>query len=395
MNKKMKAWNWHIILLLILLILFSARCWINFAKSVVTEFVSKITPASTVETAHISESNTAASTAQNARPSGSVKQIALRIDQIDRLLDTMDTTWYQHMYKKSLFSKMDSLFTYCTTSEIASQQVLKGSNGWLFYKSTTDGNTIGDYEGTNFYSQEEIDAMLNIALSVQEEVEKRGIQFALLLAPNKENVYAQYMPDSYTYSPVSRTSELHQILAKNGVNSHFPKQALQDNAKNHQLYYYGDTHWNQLGAYVGIQEVLRSWCIEIPDLASQKIVSRPQNPNNMDLVRIAGLQPFLNNDLEYEFSGYGSAIADNSNEEFNKQNLIHTTNTNAKVNASLLLVGDSFRLSMTPVLSELFSDFYVIHRSDYSNDLLDKINPDYLIVELVERHSNHLKYLDL
>ena len=56
----------------------------------------------------------------------------------------------------------------------------------------------------------------------------------------------------------------------------------------------------------------------------------------------------------------------------------------------VLLVGDSFRTSMIPALSKVFSDVYVLHRSFYNAIMLDEIDPDYVIVEYVERYSENI-----
>jgi hypothetical protein len=45
---------------------------------------------------------------------------------------------------------------------------------------------------------------------------------------------------------------------------------------------------------------------------------------------------------------------------------------------------------MIPSLRETFSDVYVVHRSYYTADLLDEIEPEYLIAEYVERYSSNI-----
>lgn len=58
--------------------------------------------------------------------------------------------------------------------------------------------------------------------------------------------------------------------------------------------------------------------------------------------------------------------------------------------SSVLLVGDSFRTAMIPAMQETFSDVCVIHRSCRTPNLLDEINPEYVIMEYVERYSQSM-----
>lgn len=398
MNEKMKTrWQWHIVLLAVLLMLFSILCWLGFAKSVAGSLISRMNPA---ETARSTETAADEPAAQTVQAQGSANKLSRYLEKIDRITDAVDTRWYGNMFQKSGFSKMDSVFTYYTTGEIASSQVMRGSGEWLFYKSATDGSTISDYEGTNLYSPEELDEILETTLSIQNKMEARGIRFALLFAPNKETLYSRYMPDSYKYSPVNRTGELTRKLQENGVNAHFPMEALLKDSEEYRLYYSNDTHWNQLGAYVGSKEVLASWGIEMPGLANREISAYPLSEYHhygasADLAQIAGLTFAFDDEEEYLISGTKSVDWAKLGEEQDSGQISYFSNEDAMLDATLFLVGDSFRVSMIPSLAEIFSDIHVIHRSFYNSSMLDEIDPDYLIVQIVERYSDAVRHLDV
>ena len=73
----------------------------------------------------------------------------------------------------------------------ASDQVLVGKDGWLYYTGTLD-----DYLGRNQMSEKGLtNAVHNIGL-MQQYVEDRGSRFLITIAPNKNSVYDSHMLDT-------------------------------------------------------------------------------------------------------------------------------------------------------------------------------------------------------
>lgn len=357
--KKLIKTEWHIIFIVLGLCLYSALCWGKFC-------VSKI------------------------------KSSDLNIE-----IDTILSDWESDTYKMGKFCRVDTLFTYLTTGELASKQVAEGENGWLFYKSQVDGDPIGDYEGTNYYNDSELKDILCNAIMTQEKIEGKGIQFEILIAPNKENIYSEYMPDTYVHAEESRTDILVKYLQANGVNVSYSKNEMLAQHLKTQLYYSYDTHWNQLGAYIGVRNVLENWEIEIPKLenrtiSSSKLKGQYHACAEDDLANMLGLRDIIYNDeIEYVVDDTQKINWETYAEEQGNNSVSHFENKNAIKSATIFLVGDSFRTSMLPSLGEVFSDVYVIHRSAYTENLLDEIQPDYLIVEYVERYSNEIGKMEI
>lgn len=382
MKKKISMkWQWHIIVIVVCFCLFSLLCWINFAKTMGSSLLSRLKNHVVV----IEEKET-------SNNSNHAKMI--------QTMDSLDAMWYSAIFKKSHLSKMDSIFTYYVTGEIASKQVLYGDGNWLFYKSQTDGNPIDDFEGTNRYTSEEMEEILSAALYTQKKLENRGIKFAIIVAPNKENVYSKYMPDTYTHADISSSDILINYLDENGVNMVNPKTELLNNCTDYQLYYSYDTHWNQLGAYIGVRNVLSSWKIDMPELSERDILSENLYGNYHycgadDLAKMVGLrEAVFNDEIEYEVDGTGLMEWVEFEEEQKSGKVSHYLNPEAEVNSSILLVGDSFRASMVAALREKFYDVYVVDRPYYTADLLDTINPEYVISEYVERYLSNIGDID-
>ena len=280
--------------------------------------------------------------------------------------------------------RMNTLLYYAT-GIFNSNHVIWGKDDWLFYSSTNSGDPIADYTGANSYTEKELETAKNNMLDIQKTLNERNIQFCLLIPPNKENVYAQYMPDKYQHTEKTRTDILVEYLAENGVNAVNPKQALLDCDSQYRTYYKLDTHWNELGAYIGTREALRTFDLELPEASSERIEEGDHTVS--DLADMVGLTSVFPKDYGFRVSKYAQQKVDITKEEIGK--MVHYHNDNATNNETLLLVGDSFRNSMIPVLESTYSDFYIVHRGDFQGDMLDKSNPDEVLLEIVERHSKY------
>lgn len=365
--------QWYIIVIISCIFLFSLLCWISFGKNIKTALSSRVKP----------------------------DLIDYHEEKgIDYDIDEFDKVWCDSIIKKSFLSKIDTIFTFYTTGEISSSQVVCGSNNWLFYKSLTDDNPIGDFEGTNRYTEDEMNEILGNALFTQEEIENRGIEFAIFVAPNKENVYSEFMPEKYIHEKISSTDILIDYLYKNGINIVTPKEELLEKHLDMQLYYTYDTHWNQLGAYIGVKKILDFWDISMAELPERNILSGNLRDNyhycgEDDLAKMVGLRTIkFNDEIEYEIDGTGLMNWNKFEEEQKNNEVSYFSNPDATVRASVLLVGDSFKSSMVPALREMYTEVYVTSRARGTLELLDQIKPDYLILEYVERYSRSIVDID-
>lgn len=315
--------------------------------------------------------------------------------RLDDLTGRIDNFWYVNVCRNNEWIGMDSAVTYMVTGEISSSQVLLGKEGWLFYKSVFDNDPIGDYDGTKQFSQNELEMMGQGALRVQNAMEERGIRFTVLLCPNKENVYAAYMPENYLHAEKSRTDLLAAYLEKEGVSVVNLKEDMVRQSADYPLYYSYDTHWNQLGGYVGTENLLRSWGITIPPLNERKILSLglwdcANRECNDDLAGLAQLRFAFDDEQEHVVEGTFPVNWNNiESEEY-----LCFENPDAVCEDKVLLVGDSFRRAMLPSLCEEFREVYVVHRKYYKTGMLDEIRPDYVIAEYVERYSGEMQEME-
>lgn len=262
-------------------------------------------------------------------------------------------------------------------SYMESAEVLLGKDGWLFYKTKTDGEPLYDYMGINHFSKEELEEVLLNMEEFGAYLENRGIAFAVMTVPNKEQVYSEYMPDTVLkYNEKSRLDELTEFIKnRNGgnINGKYPyldvSSCLFKNKNDYQLYYKTDSHWNEQGSFVAFMELM------------DKLYGKSQKLEDVSFSNVGG---FIG-DLA-KISGAPEKFSD-----VTYSLLEESVNKELKRNETLLIVGDSFGDSMIHTAKYYYDNIYWVRSYDYNNSLLNKYTPDVVLWECVERYLPDFK----
>ena len=251
---------------------------------------------------------------------------------------------------------------------IESTQVLLGKNDMFFYKTELDGHPIWDYMGINHFSQEELDAITANLLTTREHLAEKGIEFYAMCVPNKEIIYEENMPDTIArVNEVSRGQQLAEHIEQNtDLVFLYPKDALLEAKKDTQLYYTTDSHCNQLGAFVNMQELFDRIYGTKAELDSVKFDINATDYAG-DLAGMAGLSDKYRIDTVYVFD---KESADKS--QYNDQ--------------VLLFVGDSFGGFLSAIAKGYYKEVHWEHPDTFEYSMFEKYNPDVVIWERAERY---------
>ena len=74
---------------------------------------------------------------------------------------------------------------------IVFHDVVVGAQGWLFL---TDENNISYYQCNQPFTEEELSILVKRVESMRETSLQKGAEFQLLISPNKESIYPEYLP---------------------------------------------------------------------------------------------------------------------------------------------------------------------------------------------------------
>ena len=319
-----------------------------------------------------------------------------RYNNVDQTVAHLKDNWEKCIPLKGKLGNVDSILSYYVLGDLNSKEVILGKDGWLFFRSSDDESdgTIGDFTGERTFSDNNLREIYERVNLMQDSASSSGADFVVMYAPNKSAIYHDYMPKEYEWNPVSRADILMDYLKKNGMNSFNPKSVLIEASNEYQTYYKYDTHWNQIGAYLSAKEVLHSFNIELAELAEVKMINEPLKYRYCatdDLANMVGMREMVFND-ELNPQIYDETVIDweRMEDDLGKKNLYHVHNDRVNNDDSLLLVCDSFGTSMIPVFSSVISDVYVTSRTGYKGDLLTELNPNYVVLEIVERDADKL-----
>jgi hypothetical protein len=273
-------------------------------------------------------------------------------------------------------------------------KVTIGKNGWWFYSVRGKENPIDLYRGLNLLTSEELEKVRQNLEEERDWLELKDIPYVLLITPNTHTIYPEFLPDSV--KKVNQTTQLDQVINYLSKNSDLNIIDLRDdmimNKSIGRLYHKTDTHWNDLGAFVGYQVLMREISRYFPEMKGKeledyKVVS--EKDHGGDLAEMLGADR-LYGEENIKLIPRFKKTSSNYTPEIELNRAIATKNDNSQL-PKIVTLNDSYLLPMIPFLSEHFST--AIFNRTYTNekelifntDLIEKAQPDVVVRQVVER----------
>lgn len=250
-------------------------------------------------------------------------------------------------------------------------KVIKGKEGFLFLQNDTN-DVIGQITGKRSLTKNQLLTWLWQMERRQVHAAKCGYRYKYLIIPNKHCVYPQYLPDDIQISSLRPAL---QLIKADSQTFDYPLPLLA-NYQNGFTYYRTDTHWNDLGAILTLNNFLG-------DL-SGKIVAIDVGE---ELAYCGDLGEKLKPKMSeaaapIEFPIHHKIIYDNR--ILNTGRLLITDNEDKSLPIGVIF-GDSFFTRHIALLAEYFSRLYYMHASLYDYGIIERISPDIVISENIER----------
>jgi hypothetical protein len=266
-----------------------------------------------------------------------------------------------------------------------SPTVVDGRDGFLFY---ADDGALEDYVHEKPFPPEELEAWRLTLQHTQDWLHARGIRYLFVLAPDKHEIYGDLFPDSvHRLHTESRTDELVSYLrAHSTVDVLDLRPALLAARGRERLYHRTDTHWNDLGAFVGYQQIAARVGLQpMPRAAYQEEDVRTPG---RDLAGMLGLTDVLSEDdlrLVPRAGRRARIIEPAQPNAFFEDAKIVTTQADTQLPRAVIF-RDSFSSALVPFLSEHFSRAVYLWQNNFDPDVVDAEHPAVVIQEWVGRH---------
>ena len=312
------------------------------------------------------------------------------------------------------------------------EDVIAGKDGWLFYAGE---DSVRDVLGLPVFTEDEKEEILRRLLEARSQFVSDPENFVLFIAPNKEQVYREYLPDAYAPATGTCAAEelVQYIRAHSDLKVVYPLEELNREKEVSQLYYRMDTHWNRAGGLVGTQALLGE--LETGRRGSDSTLSgesetggeastgeaetggeaSPGEPEAR-LARGAEMKPLSLADMElvWETGVWRGDLADMAHlpdsevkdrwlsvngylddiacEETADGLLNYGSAPGAPDGRTLLMVRDSFGENMMPWLLKYFRKSTFVHCNYLLDKTLDGLSGDVFVYEVVERDLSELKW---
>jgi hypothetical protein len=256
-----------------------------------------------------------------------------------------------------------------------SLKVLEGIDGWLYLDNDTN-NVIEQVKGQYKLAPDFLERWEAVIKKRQQKFSSRKIDYRFLVAPNKECVFSDYLPESVVVSPSRPVGLLQPFLSKH-VRLIYPIDGLNKRDEAYLSYSKGDTHWNDWGSFIALNELFS----DVPHLLiAEDQLEFFENELAGDLSDKLGrknvtVSARVKNPKAKEIINNGVK---------NRGNYIVFENTNKDL-PKCVLFRDSFSTSMLKYIAEMFSRLVVVWQPNIDFAMVDAEKPDFVVSQQAER----------
>ena len=261
-----------------------------------------------------------------------------------------------------------------------------GKDDWYFYNNINDGDPISSYRGEDLFTGAELREIVLNLRRTRDNLKKQGIEFVLFIAPNKERVYPEYMPDRFgqpaeDYAAkqlvefLRAHSDIRVVYACDDI------LALKDALPDTPVYCRTDTHWNGLGSYAAARALMAELGFALPPLAMEN-VTRSASAHKGDLTILAHLDTVDPGEDAF-------LVTDGQRPQYTVQSdprLMWHIGQGDPDGKKLFIKTDSFSESMLPYILPWFSQSQVYFNELYEETMVDDFEPDVFVQVCVERY---------
>ncbi|BCY16329.1 hypothetical protein hrd7_01780 [Leptolinea sp. HRD-7] len=265
-------------------------------------------------------------------------------------------------------------------------QVLLGKDGWMYY--TNEGN-LDYYQRVNPLTDNQTTIIRSNLVQMQRLLANEGITFLFVIAPNKETIYPQFLPDGIARADnPTWADQIVTSLRGSGVNVLDLRPVMLENAKEAPVYFKTDTHWNPVGARAAYDAILMNLQPGFPILKPHPLTDFKQVPEiaSGDLAALIHLKGEVNETfmaLHALFNKPSRGLKDPPAGQ------MITVMPDKKLPRAVIF-RDSFFNGLQPFTSEHFSRCVYVSGWMVDRNLIAEEKPDIVILEVAERYLNRL-----
>lgn len=298
----------------------------------------------------------------------------------EQFFNELSTYVTEHFAFRSQLVEWDGMVKYKLFRSPSDEQVIIGADDWMFFDAT-----LQDYAGV-VLEAEKINSIAEQLKEVCVFIENMGAKPLIMLVPNKNSVYEEYMPSRFgERAQVTNLSLLQEAMDAQGVPYVDAKGLLREFKESDELYLHQDTHWNNTGARLVLNQIYEQFGVEewhtLGDYTIEE--SHESDLSQMLFPARENLEPQHIYEQAIEFSYIGRVRS--------MDDLTIRTQSQQGNGKSILVFRDSFGRAMIPYMAEIFDSCTFQRSTPYDLSGIEKNAYDYVLIEIVERNIADLE----
>jgi hypothetical protein len=272
------------------------------------------------------------------------------------------------------------------------EKVVNGKDGWMFLGDSYS-NVISESRGLLKFNEKQVNLIRKNVLSATNYLKENDIFYYLAIAPNKHSIYGDKLFNT-NYNGETKKTQVHNALSNYNLKLIDLGKGFDEIEE--QLFFKTNTHWNDLGAYYGYKNLMKTIKREFKNIKSVSLnevdietkISWKEDLTNMLDIRVKEIGEYytIKNPKSQKIKSR-LTIPDNYKRKPETYERRYKSNSN---DIKVLIFRDSFSTAMEKYLAESFGETVFIFSSIIDKDLIQKEKPDLIIHEIIERNIDVL-----
>ena len=276
------------------------------------------------------------------------------------------------------------------TRESEINKVLTGKDGWLFLANDSN-ESLEHLTGQKKMATELLNRWSTLICQRQDHMAARKIPFVQVIVAEKEAVYRDHLPDTFTITEERPVCAIVKALEQNQRTLGFLYGPSAEEARRspHNLYFKGDTHFS----FQGAEALTRQLLLQLFQLGD--MYGRPR-PNQ--LTSYPYKKAFQVGDLISKRVGTNVEMIDYPQARHVHISICATPEPragrvrgfhNSQGTGRLLMFHTSSADWMAPFLNDTFRDVMYLWGGEVDSHVIDWFQPDYVVAQTNERFLTH------
>ncbi len=297
-----------------------------------------------------------------------------------------------HLYKPYYFIQNNILH-----KDPLPEKVVNGKDGWMFLGNSYS-NIILESRGLLKFNKKLVNLICKNVLSATNYLKEDDIIFYLAIAPNKHTIYGDKLFNT-NYNGETKKTQVHNALSNYNLKLIDLGKGFDEIEE--QLFFKTNTHWNDLGAYHGYKNLMKSIkeafknikSVPLNEIDIETKITWKQDLTKMLDIRVKEIGEYytVKNPKSQKIKSR-LAIPENFKRKPESYERRYKSNSN---DLKVLIFRDSFCTAMEKYLVESFGETVFIWSSVIDKNLIQKEKPDIVIHEIIERNIDLLLNFDV